>query len=144
MNCSISSKQPMAIFCKRIRSFEAQPIFHLWKIERRISFLWKWSDDRRINNYSCSNEISSHAYAYNHETSVLEGIGVFIHEFSHKLGLMDMYDVSKSNKRESVGYWSVMANFLFWKSWIKLKWISSWRCFEDYCLNARWMAPNSS
>ena len=58
-----------------------------------------WSDDRRINNYSCSNEISSHAYAYNHEASALEGIGVFIHEFSHMLGLMDMYDVSKSNKR---------------------------------------------
>ena len=63
-----------------------------------------------IGNYSCSNEISSHAYAYDNTTTALEGIGVFVHEFSHLLGLMDMYDVNETSNRESVGYWSVMAN----------------------------------
>ena len=69
-----------------------------------------WSDDRRINDYACANEISSQAYAYDNTTTALEGIGVLVHEFSHVLGLMDMYDVNKTSGRESPGYWSVMAN----------------------------------
>ncbi|SOD17077.1 M6 family metalloprotease domain-containing protein [Fibrobacter sp. UWB16] len=68
-----------------------------------------WSEDRRINYYSCANEISSNAYAYDHSTTALEGIGVFVHEFSHLLGLMDWYDSGKNSGRESAGYWSVMA-----------------------------------
>ncbi len=37
-----------------------------------------------INNYACSSELK--------DTSMLDGIGTFCHEFSHVLGLPDLYD----------------------------------------------------
>ena len=43
----------------------------------------------RINTYACSNEIN--------RSGKLAGLGTFCHEFSHCLGLPDMYDTEKGN-----------------------------------------------
>ncbi len=62
------------------------------------------------NRYACSNEIDVEAYKSNDTTSTLGGIGTFVHEFSHILGLPDMYDLSDSgsNLRATPKKWDVM------------------------------------
>ena len=44
-----------------------------------------------INHYACANEIDERAYKRDKSTRVLSGVGIFIHEFSHLLGLHDLY-----------------------------------------------------
>ena len=44
-------------------------------------------DGKDINNYACSNE-------WQHYGNVYNGIGTFCHEFSHVLGLPDLYETS--------------------------------------------------
>ena len=46
-------------------------------------------DDKKIDNYACSNEIQYASDMYN-------GIGTFCHEFSHVMGLPDLYCTSQS------------------------------------------------
>ena len=58
-----------------------------------------------IKRYACSNEISYSAYKNDKSTSILDGIGVFVHEFSHLLGFPDYYS---SNGNKTLGLWSVM------------------------------------
>ena len=60
------------------------------------------------NRYACSNEIDGYAYKRNHSTSTLGGIGTFAHEFSHVLGLPDMYDLKGNNTRKTPKKWDVM------------------------------------
>ena len=54
-------------------------------------------DHTNINEYACFNEKSS---------AGVEGIGVICHEFSHCLGLPDMYDLYDNNF--GMGRWSLM------------------------------------
>ena len=58
--------------------------------------------------YACANEISSSAYRYNNSTTLLEGIGVIIHEFSHAMGLPDLYVTDGGHRRNTPGEWDVM------------------------------------
>ncbi len=60
------------------------------------------------NRYACSNEIDGYAYQRNNSTSILGGIGTFVHEFSHVLGLPDMYALKKGNPRKTPKKWDVM------------------------------------
>ena len=60
------------------------------------------------NRYACSNEIDGYAYKRNNSTSILGGIGTFAHEFSHVLGLPDMYDLKGNNTRKTPKKWDVM------------------------------------
>ena len=68
----------------------------------------KWVMNRLVNAYSCSSEISSSAYVRDTSTAVLDGIGTFIHEFSHLLGFPDYYDTGKKNEHKTPGFWTVM------------------------------------
>ena len=64
---------------------------------------WDYKDglvlqDMVINTYACGNEIN--------RSGQLEGLGTFCHEFSHCLGLPDLYDTEKG--RTIVGSYDLM------------------------------------
>lgn len=62
-------------------------------------------DGKRINNYACSNEIR-----FNTAPKWMPvGIGTFVHEFGHVLGLADHYDTRYSSGRTGVEAWDTMA-----------------------------------
>ncbi len=60
-------------------------------------------DGKRINHYACSNELRFHI-----TDKVPAGIGTFVHEFGHVLGLADHYD-SADSRTYTVGEWDTMA-----------------------------------
>ena len=69
-----------------------------WKIDLQL-------DGVIINNYACSNEIR-----YSSSYPLLPvGIGTFVHEFGHVLGLADHYDTSYTSGRIGVEQWDTMA-----------------------------------
>lgn len=57
-------------------------------------------DGVRVNNYACGNEINGRG--------AIEGIGTICHEFSHCLGLADLYDTDGGNS-QGLGQWDLMA-----------------------------------
>ena len=62
-------------------------------------------DGKWINHYAMSNEIRG----INSDKQMPVGIGVFIHEFSHVLGLTDHYDSNFASNRPGVDNWDTMA-----------------------------------
>lgn len=69
----------------------------IWPHMASLILDWDYKDGvvlqgKRINIYACSNEIWSNAM-YPH----LAGIGTFCHEFSHCLGLPDLYNTEEGN-----------------------------------------------
>ena len=63
---------------------------------------------RKAYRYACSNEIDGSAYQSDSSTKVLGGIGTFVHEFGHVLGLPDMYDLGNANNKLTPHSWDVM------------------------------------
>lgn len=61
-------------------------------------------DGVKINRYACSNEIRGGS-----SPLVPVGIGTFVHEFAHVLGLADHYDTSYASGRTGISDWDVMA-----------------------------------
>ncbi len=59
-------------------------------------------DGKNILSYACSSELQGGS------GSTRSGIGVFIHEYSHTLGLPDFYDTNNGGAW-GMGYWSVMS-----------------------------------
>lgn len=62
-------------------------------------------DGKRIDHYACSNEIRANTAPDFKPV----GIGTFVHEFGHVLGLADHYDTSYSSGRTGVNNWDTMA-----------------------------------
>ncbi|MBD5356907.1 MAG: M6 family metalloprotease domain-containing protein [Bacteroides sp.] len=62
-------------------------------------------DGKIINNYACSNEIRFNSAP----TWLPVGIGTFVHEFGHVLGIADHYDTRYSSGRIGVEQWDTMA-----------------------------------
>lgn len=83
---------------------EAQggPSTSIWPHEWCISYAGYYLtlDGVKINTYGCTSELTGSA------GSSLDGIGTACHEFSHCLGLPDMYDTSGGNF--GMGRWSIM------------------------------------
>ena len=58
-------------------------------------------DGKRLNKYACSGEIEAASNKH-------EGIGTFCHEFSHVLGLPDLYETTYSSQHKTMGYWDIL------------------------------------
>ena len=69
----------------------------------------KVTNGLKMYKYACSNEISGAAYQLNRNTSAVDGVGAFAHEFSHVLGLMDSYDIYYSDENAwTPGHYDLM------------------------------------
>jgi M6 family metalloprotease-like protein len=81
----------------------------IWPHSAHLETDWKMNltlDDKKINRYACSNEIR---YSTTGEVKPT-GIGTFVHEFGHVLGLADHYDVSYGMLTFGLGSWDTMAS----------------------------------
>ncbi len=58
-------------------------------------------DGKYVDLYACGNEMDSYT---NHHT----GIGTFCHEFSHVLGLPDLYETTGYGTHKTIGSWSIL------------------------------------
>lgn len=63
---------------------------------------WKTYDGLYLGNVACSCELRGNS------GTELDGIGTFCHEFSHILGLPDVYDTSVTGTGFGMGCWDVM------------------------------------
>lgn len=72
---------------------------HSWEITAAYADTTFYFDGKQLNHYACSNEIS-----YNR----LVSIGTFCHEFSHVLGLPDLYDTQYGGSFDT-GSWDIMS-----------------------------------
>lgn len=70
----------------------------------------KTHDNVKFNVFACSNELAiSREFANMYGADYLSGIGTMCHEFSHCLGLPDLYDTSSNATGLSTfGYWDLM------------------------------------
>ena len=57
-------------------------------------------DGKRVDNYACSSELD-------YQTRKHDGIGTFCHEFSHVLGLPDLYATDNSTHK-TMGAWDIL------------------------------------
>lgn len=71
---------------------------HSWDIEQATPIPY-YFDGVRLNHYACTNEIDL--------SDMMDGIGTFVHEFSHVMGLPDLYATNYSSAF-TPGSWSVM------------------------------------
>ncbi|MDE5727239.1 MAG: M6 family metalloprotease domain-containing protein, partial [Duncaniella sp.] len=70
---------------------------HAWNVEYGIGYQPEY-DGVRVSRYACSNE---------YESGRPDGVGTFIHEFSHVMGLPDLYATSYTSSF-TPGAWSCM------------------------------------
>ena len=73
---------------------------HSWDIEYADPFHKYMFDGVRLNHYACSNELQ-------YSNNLPDGIGSFCHEFSHVMGLPDLYATDYSNSF-TPGNWSIL------------------------------------
>jgi M6 family metalloprotease-like protein len=82
----------------------------IWPHEYSLSFVGKSvqvATGLKVSTYAVVNEGEVTQDSRGNETFVSSGIGTICHEFSHCLGLLDMYDTSYSGNY-GMGEWSVM------------------------------------
>ena len=80
---------------------------HEWELQY-VNKAFNVVDSIRINTYAVANEGSiQQNYWTGKDYFAINGIGTICHEFSHCLGLMDMYDVSYSGNY-GMNNWSIM------------------------------------
>lgn len=81
---------------------------HQWDLSSTTGT--KSFDGVKFNVYACSNELAiSEEFSEAYGGKYLSGIGTMCHEFSHCLGLPDLYDTSNNGTGLSTfGYWDIM------------------------------------
>ena len=91
-------------------------------------------DDVRIDHYACTNEV--HELYPGSENFRVEGIATFVHEFSHVLGLPDLYETSYATGSYTPGAYSVLDNGVYNNDGHTPP---NYGAFERYALG--WMKP---
>lgn len=78
---------------------------HVWPHKSTMSGSYLWLDGTRIGTYACSCELLSQ------RNNIIDGIGTVCHEFSHVLGLEDLYDTDYDSNGQShdPGTWEIMS-----------------------------------
>lgn len=76
---------------------------YIWPHSSSLSYFCHLKlDGKYINTYACSSEM-------NYVSGVHNGIGTIAHEFSHVLGLPDLYDTSSEpDGHKTLGLWDIM------------------------------------
>ncbi|MBR5086375.1 MAG: M6 family metalloprotease domain-containing protein [Muribaculaceae bacterium] len=80
---------------------------HLWPHKSDLYWQWITLDGKRARTYACSTE-----FLYDASYGLLDGIGTICHEFSHVLGLPDLYDTDyeeSGGQSQHPGDWDIMA-----------------------------------
>lgn len=79
---------------------------HAWSLESPLSL-----NGTKISRYACTAELTCELDRYGTVTkSYLAGIGTFCHEFSHTLGVMDLYDTDYTDSGgQSEAEWHITA-----------------------------------
>ena len=70
---------------------------HQWEVDTLLNL-----GGVKIDLYACNNELDGYT------GTNLDGIGTFCHEFSHCLGLPDLYDTSSNGTAFGMSMWSLM------------------------------------
>jgi M6 family metalloprotease-like protein len=83
--------------------------YHLWPHRGWFGGSWSTYDGKKFRDYACSAE-----YIYAKSNGIFDGIGTICHEFSHVLGLPDLYDTNENNdgtygEAQHPGEWDLMA-----------------------------------
>ena len=73
----------------------------IWSKSSNVSYTLENGNGTKIGRYACAGELFF-------GLPVVGGIGTFVHEFSHVLGLPDFYDTSGADDRLTMDMWSVM------------------------------------
>ena len=81
---------------------------HIWP-HRSAFYTYTKYDGKYIRDYACSAE-----YIYAKSNGIFDGIGTICHEFSHVLGLPDLYDTNEDDddtngEAQHPGEWDLMA-----------------------------------
>ena len=81
---------------------------HIWP-HRSTMYSYVKYDGKYIRDYACSAE-----YIYGKSSGIFDGIGTICHEFSHVLGLPDLYDTNENDdntngEAQHPGEWDLMA-----------------------------------
>ena len=83
---------------------------HEWSLRAQTDR--RYYNNKIINTYGCSSELSGNddpsSYYYNPDKT-MDGIGTACHEFTHCLGLPDMYD-TQADVGFGTSYWDVMCS----------------------------------
>lgn len=114
---------------------------HMWEMESAAYYYSNLGipnpfvlDGCQINVYACSNEL------YDNSGHVEMGLGVICHEFSHCLGLPDLYDTSRFPSNFGMGSWDILDSGSY-NGPAGLGWVpAGYSCYERWF--AGWMKPS--
>ena len=79
---------------------------HQWQLSAQAGTITV--DGVKCDTYACSGELVYNESYENRIGKTLAGIGLICHEFSHCLGLHDIYDVTYESGNWGMDYWDVM------------------------------------
>ena len=82
----------------------------IWPHSSSLDYTIELGNGKSGYRYACANEINVTAYYYDETTDIIEGIGTMAHEFSHALGLPDLYNTKYNDgwDRGTPSVWDVM------------------------------------
>lgn len=113
---------------------EGAPSWTIWPHSAELWSMYNLDltfDGVKIDKYACSNELKGTS------GNRLTGIGTFVHEYSHVLGLMDHYPTLLAARDVSPGAWDVMDMGSYNN---ESRTPPAYNSFERYCLG--WLNPH--